>query len=490
MDAEIVRINVRVLKNSLALLASQVYITLTALIVVAQLPRYLGEGDYGVYSEIYAFVGLFEVIGQLGLRVILTREVARHREQATHFLGQVLTLKFPLAILAFATVMIATLVRPTTPLERFLIAICITESLVRGYSNTINGVLRAFELMEYNLMITLVDRTLAVAAVLIAVHLRLSLAAVFAAFLVSGIGRLLAAASLCWWRAGPPKWGVDLALWKRFVLEGWPVGLSNAIARAYAGVGIILLGIAGGATGLLSGALRINHLTLMLGISVTGALFPVLSRAGHKSPEYLGRVARNGLSILLALAFPFAAFYAAFSKQFIPWFLGAEFAPAASALLVLAPALVLGFARTYFSSLLRANNQQWSDMLAMAVALGANIVCNLILIPHWDFLGVAWAQLASEVIYLIIVFPFAQRTLSLSALGQTLAPAAVGTMGCLAVWIALDPVIIWARLPLGVVLYFALWLLIAQSNTELWAFLHQLWTEIRQGIQALARQAR
>jgi O-antigen/teichoic acid export membrane protein len=479
-------INARVLKNSVALLASQGYITVTALILATQLPRYLGEVEYGRYSEIYAFVALFEVVGQMGLRVILTREAARHRQQAMSILGQVLILKLPLAAAAFAIVMAAAFVQPITPLERFLIAICIAESLIRGYANTINGILRAFELMEYNLVITVVDRTLAVGAVLATIYLKLDLTAVFAAFLLSGVGRLLVTAVLCRWRAGKPAWGADVGTWKQFLRETWPVGASDALTRAYAGAGLVQLGASDGATGLFAGALRISQLTTVLGTSVADALFPVLSRASHQSPDQLRRIARNGLSLLLALALPFAAFYLVFGDLFVPWFLGTEFAPAASALLILSPTLVLGFVRLYFSSLLQASNRQRWNMLAMLVTLVVNVATNAILIPCLDFIGAAWALVAAEGAYLLCVLLAPGQPLNALDLGHALLPAAAGTAGCVAAWLLLAPLTLWVCLPLGAALYLAIWLLVARANRELWAFLLRLWDDVRNRIRALA----
>jgi O-antigen/teichoic acid export membrane protein len=479
------RLNTRILKNSAALLASQIYIALTALVLATQLPRYLGENGYGLYSEIYAFVGMFEVIGQLGLRVILTREIARYRERALSLLGQVLPLKLPLAAAAFAIIMLATLLRPTTPFERFLVAICITESLIRGYSNTINGALRAFELMHYNLVIVLIDRTLAVGAVLAAVYLRLDVTAIFIAYLVSGVGRLLAAALLCWWKLGFPKWGANLPQWKWFLREAWPVGLSNAITRTYDGIGIVLLGTAGGATGQFSGAMRIITLISMIGVSITDALFPLLSRASHSSPQRLSSIAQNGLSLLMALVFPIAAFSAMFGQEFVPWFLGNEFSSAASALLVLTPAMVLQFTRTYFSSLLSASDHQRVDTLAILLALGTNIAGNLILIPRLDFLGAAWALLISETTYILTIFLFPKRSLPVSSVGKAMLPAIVGAIGCVAIWLLAAKISLWIRLPLGGILYGVIWLSIARNNAELWHFLLGLFEDIQNKAKAL-----
>ncbi len=471
-------INPRILKNMAALLASQVYIALTALVLATRLPRYLGEMNYGLYSEIYAFVGLFDTIGHLGLRVILTREVARHKNQALYLLGQVFALRFPLALVAIVIVMVATLVRPTTAFERILILICIIEGMVRGYSITINAVLRAFEMMEYNLVITLVDRTLAMGTVLAAIYLRLDLATIFLAFLISALGQLLVATLLCWWRIGRPKWGMDISLWKRFINEAWPVGLSTAMARTYDGAGLVLLGAADGATGLLAGALRINRLTAMLGTAFTDAMFPVLARSSAQSEKQTKHIAQEGLSLLLGLVLPLAAFYAVFSEQFIPWFLGPEFTATVPILVSLSPALVFSFLFVFLTSVLIASGQQRLATLAQAIGLGVNVTCNLLLIPRYGALGPALALLISQATSLVIVLLLTNKPIGLVEILRAIVPAALGTTMMVIAWKTfLTPLPTIIQVLLGGITYCCVWGPIAMLDPAVRVFAQRLTTE-------------
>jgi O-antigen/teichoic acid export membrane protein len=471
-------INARVLKNSVALLGAQTYALITTFVLATQLPRYLGEGGYGLYGETYAFVGLFEVIGQMGLRLILTREVAQRKDQAASLLGQVLTMKLPLAGISFAIVMAATLIRPTTPWERILIAICAIESLILGFSNAISGVLRAFELMEYDLVVALVHRTLVLGGVLAAIYLQLDLAAVFLAFLVAGIGRLLVNALVCWQRLGRPRWGANLSLWRQLLKEAWPVGLSAAISRAYDGAGLVLLGVAGGATGLLTGALRINRLTDMVGVSVTEAVFPVLARSSTQSEHQLRHTARETLSLLMSLVFPVAAFYATFSDEFITWFMGPEFSDASAVLLILSPVLVSNFLLMFLASTLNASGQQRLVTLSGGIGLGINVLCNVLLIPQYGVLGPALALLISETTKLIAILLLTHRPLSPLDILRTLIPSALGATGMILVWrtvFALLPLV--ARVLAGGAIYCLVWSLLAMIDPRTRGLLQHLFAE-------------
>ena len=457
----------RVAKNSVALLASRVLVALTAVALATALPRYLGHSAYGLYSEVYAFVAVFEVIGQFGLRVVLTREVARNRQSAATVLGQVLLLKIPFALCAAGTIAAAACFRFASPATRCLIALCATESLVRGYSNTVNGVLRAYELMEYDLLITVVDRALATVAVLGAIWLDLGLTGVFAAFLAAGAGRLLAVTLLCLRTIGPPIWRASLTYWGWLVREAWPIGLGTMLERARDGIGVVLLGALGGATGTFAGALRITQLSSAMGAALADAFFPRLSRAGADPATKWVEVTRTGMSALTSVAFPVAAFYAVFGEQFVVWFLGPGFSEAGASLAILAPVLVLSYVRYHLSNSLAAGNRQRTGILASLVALIVSAVGSLLLIPYLDFVGASWALVASELAYLVTVLLFAGQVFSLKNVVTAALPAAAGTIGCLAAWWALRSETMWVRVPLGVGAYLSLWLALIGRDREL-----------------------
>ena len=82
----------RTARNSIALLISQAVTALVTALMLPLLTRYLGRAGYGLYTSIYAFVGTFGILGDIGLNVILNREIARKREQGPRPLGQTLVL--------------------------------------------------------------------------------------------------------------------------------------------------------------------------------------------------------------------------------------------------------------------------------------------------------------------------------------------------------------------------------------------------------------
>ena len=53
--------------------------------------RQLGDEQFGVFMFAMAFVGLFEIINDLGLKNLLVREVARNKQNAKEFIGNAVT---------------------------------------------------------------------------------------------------------------------------------------------------------------------------------------------------------------------------------------------------------------------------------------------------------------------------------------------------------------------------------------------------------------
>jgi len=73
--------------------------------VTVVLARYLGAESYGIYQRSEAFVLLFSVLANLGLDMILTREVARDRLSAARSFWVVALCKVVLSAIALAAVL-------------------------------------------------------------------------------------------------------------------------------------------------------------------------------------------------------------------------------------------------------------------------------------------------------------------------------------------------------------------------------------------------
>lgn len=66
-------------KNTAALLVAQVASYLLTFFYMMHTARYLGPANFGILSFALAFTGIFAVFGDLGLRPLTVRELARDK---------------------------------------------------------------------------------------------------------------------------------------------------------------------------------------------------------------------------------------------------------------------------------------------------------------------------------------------------------------------------------------------------------------------------
>lgn len=391
----------RVAKNSAVLFLAQAYSTLTLVVYIPLLTRYLGQDGYGRYSYAYAFVGLFQVLALLGIHHIFIRETARNKDKAGLYFGNLLVLKVILTAVTMTLILYAAILRGLTSEDLLIIGIVAAEMMIRIYVNLNVSIYRAFEKMEYEFLLLFIDRSVGLVGILLVIHLRLGLTAVLVAFLASAVVRGIVGFSITLAKFVKPRFGLDLSLWKYFLAASIPIGMSLGIQRVYERQGTVILeGTRGvGEVGLFAGALRIYGLSSLAASSLIGALFPVFSQLAISSKERLAKMYQTGLKFLLLFSLPMCAGIMIWADDIALLVLGPEFATTSVALRILAPAIPISFLGYLSSSTLRSADQQARDTMIWASSLAINLLLNLVLIPRYGLVGASFALVASETVF-------------------------------------------------------------------------------------------
>jgi len=97
----------RVAKNTALLLISQAIGKILHFILVIFVARYLGDVGFGKYSFAISFTMLFSVLVDMGLNILITREIARDKSKAGTYLGNALITKSILALVTFVVIALA-----------------------------------------------------------------------------------------------------------------------------------------------------------------------------------------------------------------------------------------------------------------------------------------------------------------------------------------------------------------------------------------------
>ena len=189
----------------------------------------------------------------------------------------------------------------------------------------------------------------------------------------------------------------DSALARRLLRECWPLGLASVAMMIYMRIDILMLRWMVGAesAGVYAAAVRLSELGYFLPVVVAASVQPAMVRAyaGSKAGYYqfLQRYFDASALAAYALSVPITLL--------APWIVrvayGSQYAAASSVLVIHTWASIfvfLGVARGPF--LINGGFTRFSLASTLAGAL-ANVVLNLLLIPHWAAVGAAVATVGS-----------------------------------------------------------------------------------------------
>jgi O-antigen/teichoic acid export membrane protein len=286
--------------------------------------------------------------------------------------------------------------------------------LIRIYANVNVSIYRAFQRMEYELFVLIVDRSVGLIGILLVIYLRLDLVAVFLVFLASAIVRGIVSFYITLVKFVSPRFQTDLALWRRLMAASMPIGISLGIQRIYERAGTVILegtrSIA--EVGLFGGSLRIYTMTGLGASSLLGALFPVFSELAVSSGEGLVKAYQATLKFLLLFSLAICGVML-FGADFITAIiLGPEFAQTSVALRILAPAVVFSFLGYLASFVLRSADHEAKDTANWGLSLATNLLLNLVLTVRYGFVGAAYALLISEAVLGILGLTMVTRYVS------------------------------------------------------------------------------
>ncbi len=376
--------------------------------------RILGPEDAGVYFYAGFIFLWFDILSNFGLDVWLTREVSRDPTRALRVLisSSALRLGLTLAgLLLLAAFLLARQQFITPPLgESGLLAIVLLYlglfpgSLAKGLNALFYGFQRAEFPAAVTTMATLSKTVLGVFVLLAGTGVvGLAAASIFTNALTLILLVLGARPLLRGMAAARP----DVALLRRMTGASWPLLTNHFLATIFFQVDVLIIEALHGARmlGLYSVAYKWVAALNIIPAFFTQALLPVMSRQAQEDPATLRRTCILGIKLLSLLALPLAALFTALAWALTSLLGGAQYLPdGAIATQLMIWSIPIGWINSFLQYALIALDLQRRITRAFLLAVGFNIVANLLLVPRYGYQAAALTTIASE---LILLLPFA-----------------------------------------------------------------------------------
>lgn len=412
----------RVAKNSFFIYVGRIINLSITFFVFIHLANYLGETSFGRLSVALTYIATFDILANFGLNQIMVRELSVERFSSPTILGSGIIIKLALTL---SSVLLAGSIALflNYPQETIIIIWIVSFNLL--ISSKLSSTRMVFETffqaklrMEFPIIFSIIDHILFAVLIFLGI-LKYHVNLIGIAWIYT-ICNIPGAILLLWkfLKSTSVRFYFNYTSIKYLVREAFPLLLYISFSTLNTKIDVLLLSwIKGDAdVGYYSAAIRLVYPLLFLSTSLSISLFPLLSRFFQEYKLQFLRILKIGIKFILLISIFLAVTFAFNSKKIISTVYIASFAPSASAFKILILALGLTFLNFYFVDVFIAAKRQKLTTLVMAIALGFNVVLNLIFIPKYGFMGASYTRLFTSLVSFILFYWLLSNRLKLKGI--------------------------------------------------------------------------
>lgn len=452
----------RIVRNSTFNAVGMLLIVPLNFVALFTMARRLGAESVGAYFTIFAICAVVHWIADAGTSTMLTRHVARTREDLPLILAEAIGIMF--VVFASSVVVFAGISVPWTAatwgfVPASILVAAASAMIARHAIDFAANVFRGLERFEFENLGRVIQAATFCLLVWFGVHPGES--GTLQAFVAYAVSNYLAAV-LLWgvllsrWCCPTPKFSREIAA--RWYRESYPLGVGDVVRQLVMRIDTLLLSIlsSSATVGLFSVASRPLQPLRMVPRTIVSVTFPSLSRMAHIDRAKFSRTFAKTTNLLWIGSLPICIAVAACAEPLVLATAGPDFANAINPLRLLIWSTVLVFinAQLRFTfTALDTEDRYWRltvGSLLVKVLAGAVLIacfglygacaavlvgeCAMALGGMWilrsmQVKGPTWAQLVRAVpaaaLMALVLIPFASANSSLWMCGVGLALASV-----------------------------------------------------------------
>lgn len=388
----------KLLANLNWLFADKVLRLLGGLFIGAWIARYLGPEQFGVLNYAIAFVALFGIVAKLGMDQIVVRNLTNQPEMEGEILGTVFALKFIVALIVLAAVIvIAFVTHPTDKTFVYLVSI-IAIGMIFNVFDALDIYYQSHVMSRY----TVIARSLsfigfsAIRIILILKQYPVEYFAVTTTLELALSGLILA---IIYKRKhlSAIRWVFKKEIMVSLLKDGWPLILSSALIIIHTRIDQVMIGQLLGKTdvGIYSVAIRLSDVWLFIPIMIIQTITPYMIKLKERDLAVYNMRLIQLYSIMFWLGILVGISSIIFGKFLITILFGHAY-EAAYMPLVLTIWTGIFISQAMARSIWMINENRQGYRLAInLIAVLINISLNWYLIPIYGVIGASVASLFS-----------------------------------------------------------------------------------------------
>ncbi len=382
-------------ENTGIIIAGNVFATLLSMASNIVLVRHLGAADFGTYSFVFAFLGFFGIVMDLGTSRILLREISADESRADIFIGNALMMRLVLSTVAvFLACGIIRFFNYPLQTKTFVYVASLGFLLSFGsiYPLIFQGKLK----MVYPTLMTIVAGVvrLSVLAYLAFIHARL-----FWFVLATPLMEVPGIAFIMFFSRTliRPRFRFEAKIWKYLLRESWPIALTATFIMIYTRIDQLMLYQMKGdsALGGYSAMVKITEMFTIIPGAFMATVFPLFSRYFIRPGHMLQKAYTLSFKYMSAIILLIVVGMSFFAEPVVRLVYGSHYVPAASTLQILMWSEIFVFVGIVHLNLLISVGLQKIDFLFTSTGAILNVALNLYRIPRYGIQGAALATVIS-----------------------------------------------------------------------------------------------
>jgi len=430
--------------------------------------RKLGVSGLGSIAFAMSLFALFSSISTLGLGTVVIRDVARDRDRAGQYFGQLLKLGLLLSVL-FAALMIVVvfIIHPNPDSSYAAMAMAFALIPASGFYWS-KSILSAAEKMGYIAVARTAENVFKVGIGLVLLMSGAGIREMVLVFMLSKVVSFVICYSYAVDRIAQPVWHTDFSLFRYLLKQAPSFSLITVFNGLFWSLAVIMLtAIKGEAeAGLFSAAFKLVELCIAVSLAYGQAFFPVVSRFAYKDEKMFVNLSKKSIKYITMVTIAVAAGTTVMAPQIITLIYGANMT-AAVPVLRISIWLVIPFGVIpVLAYSLISRNMQKLDLLANIAAAGVVLIANLVLLHFMGTPGTAVAMLLAGLVFFAVEFYWVTKKLYKMTISlQSLNPVMGAIIMSFAVFLLKDT-LIFIPIITGALLYI-LYLWISRTLTQM-----------------------
>jgi len=419
----------KIAKNTSSLVFAQIASRALSIVYVAVLARYVGTQGIGMISIAISLNALLSLVVGPGLNTLMVRDIATNeRKAATYFINMLflrVMLGVPFILLTIAVSKFIGYPGDTIAIIYIYTVVYLFDTL----GEIVVAVFQAFESMEYEAGSQIVRDLINVSLSLLAIYLHQSLLTIVFISLIAQICKFILLLVLLRIRFFSPRIVISFRTSKMLLISSLPFGFLLILHTVQAQLGIFVLSLyhTADTVGVYSAAHNLIIMLLFFPGAFSAAIFPNFSRLYVHAKNELQFFYQICFKYLLVAGFPLGLGTMLVGDRVILLVYGDEFEGSTTILKILAVFLftLVGYSN---GPLLNATGRQRFFAWTQGLAVCANGILCLLLVPSWGPVGAAVSFVLPGLCTFLVHSVACHRLLGLSLPWLTMGKILIATL--------------------------------------------------------------